>query len=31
MFPRVLNLGGFATLDEANYWIDRSETFLRLL
>jgi hypothetical protein len=28
---RVLDLGGFLTVDEINYWFDRSETFLRAL
>src|SRR4051812_32979928 len=29
LLPRVLDLGAFLTLDEANFWIRRSEAFLR--
>lgn len=28
---RVLDLGGFATLDELSFWVKRSETFLNVL
>ena len=31
LLPRVLDLGGFITVDEANFWLDRSATFLDAL
>jgi hypothetical protein len=31
LLPRVLGLEGFVTFDEANFWLDRSETFLQAL
>jgi 4-amino-4-deoxy-L-arabinose transferase-like glycosyltransferase len=31
LLPRVLNLRGFATVDEVNFWVPRSERFLHLL
>jgi 4-amino-4-deoxy-L-arabinose transferase-like glycosyltransferase len=31
LLPRVLDLGGFITHDEAEFWLDRSETFLEAL
>ena len=31
LLPRVIDLGGFLTLDEGNFWIRRAETFLRAL
>lgn len=29
--PRVIDLGGFVTVDEANFWLQRSERFLQAL
>jgi hypothetical protein len=31
LLPRVLDLGGFVTLDESNFWFDRSERFLEAI
>jgi 4-amino-4-deoxy-L-arabinose transferase-like glycosyltransferase len=31
LLPRVLNLRGFATVDEVNFWVPRSERFLHQL
>lgn len=31
LIPRVADLGGFVTVDEANFWITRSHTFLNAL
>jgi hypothetical protein len=31
LLPRVLDLGGFITHDEAEFWIDRSHTFLQAI
>lgn len=31
LLPRALDLGGFLTLDEANFWLDRSAAFLDAL
>ncbi|HWQ14853.1 MAG TPA: glycosyltransferase family 39 protein [Roseiflexaceae bacterium] len=31
LLPRALDLGGFLTLDEANFWLARSEAFLAAL
>lgn len=29
LIPRIIDLGGFATVDEINFWIQRSNTFLQ--
>jgi 4-amino-4-deoxy-L-arabinose transferase-like glycosyltransferase len=31
LLPQVLNLHGFATVDEVNFWVKRSERFLSML
>src|SRR4051794_27319571 len=31
LVPRVLNLGGFVTVDEIAFWIPRSDAFLRAI
>ncbi|NJO85271.1 MAG: hypothetical protein HC828_22685 [Blastochloris sp.] len=31
LLPRLLDLGGFVTLDEINFWMGRAERFLNAL